>query len=59
MSLQQHPKTVIILGSSRSDGETFQVAQYMIDRKGYDLIDLKTKVIAPFDYEFKKDIFQG
>ena len=51
--MQHKSNTVIILGSSRSDGETFQVAQRMITLKSYDLIDLKLKNIAPFDYEFK------
>lgn len=53
MTIAHKTKTVIILGSSRSDGETYQVAQHMIDLRGFDLVDLKTKNIAPFDYEFK------
>lgn len=46
-------KTVIILGSSRSKGETFQMVDYLRGRVHTDFIDLLDKNIGPFDYEFK------
>lgn len=44
---------IIILGSSNSNGETFAMAKYLSDKTGHKIIDLKTKNILPFDYEFK------
>lgn len=46
-------KGVILLGSSNSKGDTYAVSKYVSDRTGYPIIDLKTKNIGPFDYEFK------
>jgi len=46
-------KGVIILGSSSSDGNTFKAAKYFSEKSGYPIIDLKTKKIGQFDYEFK------
>ena len=46
-------KGVILLGSSNSNGETFAVSKYISDQTTYPIIDLKTKNIWPFDYEFK------
>ena len=46
-------KGVIILGSSRGDGNTFQVASYLEKTLDYDLIDLTQYQIQPFDYEHK------
>ncbi|MBK9734349.1 MAG: NAD(P)H-dependent oxidoreductase [Saprospiraceae bacterium] len=45
-------KGVIILGSSNSNGETFTVSKYLSDKTSYQIIDLKSKFIQPFDYEF-------
>jgi len=45
------PKGIIILGSSRSKGETFQLCQYISSKLGYPILDLKSKSIAEFDYE--------
>ena len=44
---------IIILGSSNSNGETFTVSKYLSDKTSYQIIDLKSKFIAPFDYKFK------
>lgn len=44
---------VIIQGSSRSNGNTNMIVNYIKDRAGFDSIDLKTKHISPFDYDFK------
>jgi len=44
---------VIILGSSRSDGNTRQVVDTLLQELSFDLIDLREKEIAPFDYEYK------
>lgn len=52
-------KTVIILGSSRSDGDTYKMVAYLKQQKNIPIIDLKTKNIGEFDYEFnnKEDDF--
>lgn len=46
-------KGVIILGSSNSQGETFKLCNALQQRTHFPMIDLKTKKILPFDYEFK------
>lgn len=46
-------KTVIIQGSSKSIGDTNTVINYINSDKQCDFIDLKTKNIGHFDYEFK------
>jgi multimeric flavodoxin WrbA len=45
-------KGVIILGSSSSDGNTYKAAAYFSEKSGFPIIDLKTKNIGQFDYEF-------
>lgn len=45
-------KGVIILGSSSSTGNTYKSAAYFSEISGYPIIDLKTKNIGQFDYEF-------
>jgi multimeric flavodoxin WrbA len=44
---------IILLGSSNSKGETFIVSKYLSEKTDFQIIDLNTKNIAPFDYEFK------
>jgi len=44
---------VIIQGSSRSNGNTNKIATFIQSKTGFDIIDLKSKRIANFDYEFK------
>ncbi len=46
-------KTVIIQGSSRSNGDTFTVVNYIANKYGFDTIDLKKMQIGHYDYEFK------
>ncbi len=46
-------KGIIILGSSRSDGHTAQIAKYLQQQGGYDLIDLKDYSFSGFDYNHK------
>lgn len=46
-------KGVIILGSSNSYGETRKVVSFVADKTNYPVIDLNTKKISVFDYEFK------
>lgn len=46
-------KGIILLGSSNSTGETFTVSKYLSEKTNYPIIDLKSKTILPFDYEFK------
>jgi multimeric flavodoxin WrbA len=45
-------KGVIILGSSNSNGETFKISEYVSRQTGFPIVDLKTKKILPFDYDF-------
>jgi multimeric flavodoxin WrbA len=44
---------LIILGSANSFGETKKAAKYVSERTNFPIIDLKTKQISNFDYEFK------
>jgi len=46
-------KGIILLGSSNSVGDTQKLAAYIAGKTGYPIVDLKTKHILPFDYEFK------
>ncbi len=46
-------KTVIIQGSSRSNGNTRTIINYLNTDTKFDVIDLKTKNIGHFDYDFK------
>ncbi len=44
---------VIIQGSSRTEGNTHKISTYIQEKTGFDIIDLKSKNISHFDYEFK------
>jgi multimeric flavodoxin WrbA len=46
-------KGIILLGSSNSKGETYAVSKYLAEQTNYPIIDLKSKTILPFDYDFK------
>jgi multimeric flavodoxin WrbA len=46
-------KGVILQGSSRSDGNTNKIVTFIKDKTGFDTIDLKSKHISYFDYDFK------
>ncbi|HMW40316.1 MAG: flavodoxin family protein [Saprospiraceae bacterium] len=46
-------KGVIILGSSNSHGETYKLCNSIQQYTHFPIIDLRTKNILPFDYEFK------
>lgn len=52
-------KTLIILGSSRSNGETRQMVDYLLSKIDAKLLDLKPLEISHYDYEHKNrnDIF--
>lgn len=45
-------KTVIIQGSSKNFGNTHKIIKYLNKDNQFDVIDLKTKNIGPFDYDF-------
>lgn len=45
-------KSIIILGSSASNGETRKVVDYIVEKTNFPVIDLKTKNINHFDYDF-------
>lgn len=46
-------KAVIIFGSSRSNGHTRQICSYLQEISGLNLIDLKEKNIAQYDYDYQ------
>lgn len=46
-------KTVIIQGSSRSQGDTSKIVNYIASKYNFDIIDLYTKKIGHYDYEYK------
>ena len=52
-------KGVIIQASSRANGNTHRIVSFVKERTGFDSIDLSTKNIGHYDYEFKnsKDDF--
>lgn len=45
-------KTVLLQGSSRSKGDTHLILNELNKNNQFDIIDLKTKNIGHFDYEF-------
>ncbi|WP_452224875.1 flavodoxin family protein [Lacinutrix chionoecetis] len=46
-------KGIIIQGSARSNGDTSKIVAYLKKETGFDVVDLNTKNIGHFDYEFK------
>ena len=46
-------RTVIIQGSSRSNGDTGKIVNYISEKYGIAVIDLNTKTIGQYDYEYK------
>jgi len=46
-------KIAIVLGSSRGDGHTRQLCNYLLESVDAHLIDLNTKSIGHFDYNFE------
>lgn len=46
-------KTVIIQASSRSDGDTYKIVNHIKSLTNFDVIDIKTKNIGHYDYEYK------
>ena len=45
-------KGIIIQGSSRNDGNTKKIVEFISQRCGFDIIDLSEKDIGAFDYAF-------
>ena len=48
-----NPSQLIILGSSRSHGDTRKVVDYIRNQQEFDLLDLNGKNISYYDYESK------
>ena len=46
-------KTIVVLGSSRSDGNTRRVINYLNTQLDFDFVDLNDYKIGYFDYEFR------
>jgi multimeric flavodoxin WrbA len=44
-------KTVIIQASSRSDGDTSRIVNYLASKNPFEVIDLNTKTIGHYDYK--------
>ena len=53
MKKTNHTDTVIILGSSRSDGNTRAVVNFLMEISDHDFIDLNDFQIGYFDYDNK------
>jgi multimeric flavodoxin WrbA len=49
----KNTRSVIVMGSSRSDGETHKMVKELADHSGSTIIDLRDKNISYFDYEHK------
>lgn len=47
------PNTIIILGSSRSHGDTRQLVNAIIEKTKWDFLDLNTIEMSYFDYEHR------
>jgi len=54
-------KTIVIMGSSNSLGDTYRICKSIVDKYGYKFQDLNELVIMPYDYEHenKDDDFLG
>lgn len=48
-------KGVILQGSSRNAGNTNKIANYVKQRTGFDIVDLSSKNINAFDYDFQNN----
>ncbi|PWI30415.1 FMN reductase [Flavobacteriaceae bacterium LYZ1037] len=48
-------KSVIIQGSSRSKGDTSLIVNYLASNYHIDVIDLNTKTIGQYDYDYKNE----
>lgn len=46
-------KTIIIQGSSRSEGDTNKIVNYITNNSNFDVIDLHKKNIGHYDYDYK------
>ena len=49
----KNPNSIIVMGSSRSDGETHKMVEELAAQSGSPIIDLREKNISYFDYEHK------
>lgn len=54
-------KTILIMGSSNSMGDTYQICKSIVDELGCRFQDLNELVIMPYDYEYENqdDDFLG
>lgn len=48
-------QTIVILGSSRSNGNTLEAVNTVIQQKNVEIVDLKTLNISYFDYDHAND----
>ncbi len=48
-------RTVILQGSSRSNGDTNKIVSYIANHTNFDIIDLSTKNIGHYDYNYKNE----
>lgn len=54
--MTKNNQTVIILGSSRSRGDTYQLSKYLIKKAQFDLIDLNEYNFSYYDYDHQNRI---
>ncbi|WP_237144894.1 flavodoxin family protein, partial [Pontibacter pamirensis] len=47
------PKGIILQGSSRSAGNTSKICNFVKERTGFEVVDLRLKRIGHFDYNFE------
>ncbi len=51
--MEHTPNTIIILGSSRSEGNTRKLVDYVVSKTNWDILDLNTLNMSYFDYEHR------
>ncbi|MEK7257734.1 MAG: NAD(P)H-dependent oxidoreductase, partial [Bacteroidota bacterium] len=49
----ENQNAVIIFGSSRSDGNTRKIVDFLVSHAQFDLIDLNDYAISYYDYQHK------
>lgn len=49
----QKSKTILLLGSSRSNGDTRKICDFIIGKTGLDLVDLNEVEMSYYDYEHR------
>ena len=48
-------RNIIIQASSRSHGDTNKIVDFIVSKNNFDVVDLNTKNIGHYDYDYKND----